>query len=164
MISVIYSSKTGNTKMVAAAIAETIGVKAESITETDLSCSDIILGFWVDKSTVGPEMMGFLPKLHNKRIILFATLGAPIKEYADKCIMNAAKLIPEDNEILPLSFFCQGKIDPELIKMFEKLPPDNPHALTPENRARFEAASKHPDEKDLLNAADFAKKAAKLFE
>ena len=52
---VVYSSKTGNTKKVAMAIGETLGVEPVAVTENP-SPEDydaIVAGFWVDKGTSG---------------------------------------------------------------------------------------------------------------
>ncbi len=51
-------------------------------------------------------------------------------------------------------FICQGKIDPALTEKFKDLPPDHPHAMTPERKARHEEAKKHPDSNDLKKACE----------
>jgi hypothetical protein len=91
------------------------------------------------------------------------TLGAdPDSEHANDCIKRAEALVRLDNDLIG-HFISQGKVDPKLIKMFEKLPPDHPHTLTPERVALHERASTHPDQEDLRNAgAAFKEMLAKM--
>lgn len=159
-ILVAYSSLTGNTEKVAQAIAAAVGADIKKVGEAgDCAGYDLLLyGFWVDRSSADKASCDFLSGLHGKRIVLFGTLGAPaVPPYSEKCYANAAASVPEDNELLPEHFLCQGKIDPKIIEMFKKLPADHHHAMTKESMAMFMAAAKHPDEADLDAAASFAK-------
>ena len=64
---------------------------------------------------------------------------------------RASEMVRADNDLIG-HFISQGKVDPKLIKIFEKLPPDHPYTLTPERVALHERASTHPDQEDLRNA------------
>ena len=159
---VIYSSLTGNTKMVAEAIAKTLPEGTVLLdAKNDFNAADydvIFAGFWVDKSTADKLAGEALKKISNKKVALFATLGAyPNTEYAEKCLNNAATLLGENCEVVG-TFNCQGKINPQLIERFKTFPADHPHAMTPERIARHKAASTHPDADDLVEAATFAQK------
>ena len=164
-----YSTLTGNTKKVAEAMAAALGERAEIKTVADAGDAagydEIILGFWVDKSTADKAAAELLARLHGKKVALFCTMGAyPRPPYRDLCLDNAAKLMPADNKLLAERFACQGAIDPKLIEMFKKLPPEHPHHITPESLARYAEAAKHPDAEDLAQAAEFAKRAAAAWE
>jgi len=153
---VVYSSKTGNTKKVAEEIMKVLPgntdifpvEKAPDPSEYDF----IAAGFWVDRGTAETKALEYFKKIENKKVAIFITLGAyPDSAHAEKVVENAKKLFGEKNEVLG-HFICQGKIDPALTEKFKDLPPDHPHAMTPERKARHEEAKKHPDSKDFKNA------------
>lgn len=160
-ILVAYSTLTGNTEKVAAAIfkslpAGTVLDKISPALET-ASYDLIFIGFWIDKNNAERSAADFLSKLHNKKVALFVTLGAaPNTPYAEKCLRNAANLIAESNSIIG-SYHCQGKIDPKLIVSFKNLSDGQQQSPAPERLALYQAASSHPDYADLTAAAEFAK-------
>ena len=153
---VVYSSRTGNTQKVARAIYEALPEPKEIFSAKeapDPSAYDFLaLGFWVDKGTANAGSARYMKSVTGKKIGLFGTLGAyPDSDHARQCMEKARQMV-QDNEILG-EFLCQGKVDPDLIKMMEtKMKNDPHHSMTPERRARLEEAAKHPDEKDLADA------------
>lgn len=161
---VLYSSKTGNTKKVAEAIASVLpqGTPCLDLTRSlpaDLATYDcVFLGFWVDKGTADAAAQKVLPRLHNPHVALFATLGAnPHSDHARKSLENGAALLPEGVELLDC-FICQGKVDPQLIEaMYKRFPPESLHGRNPQSEARHKAAATHPDAQDLEAAAAFAR-------
>lgn len=160
-ILVAYSTLTGNTKMVAEAIAAAVGAEIKPVAEA-AGCEGydlVFAGFWVDKSTADKAAADFLSSLHGQTVALFGTMGAyPVPPYSEKCLDNAAAFVAADNKLLSERFICQGKIDPKLIEMFKKLPPTHPHAVTEESLKRYAEAAKHPSAEDLEAAAAFARK------
>ncbi len=155
---VVYSSRTGNTKKIADAIYGIMpeGSKIAPVKD-DPNFEDydfVVLGFWVDKGLPDKKAQEYMRKIKGKKVGLFATLGAdPDSEHANDCMNRATEMVRSDNDLIG-HFISQGKVAPKLIKMFEKLPPDHPHALTPERVALHERASTHPDQEDLQNAGD----------
>lgn len=164
-LSVVYSSKTGNTRKVAEAIAKAFGVEALDLaTCPDVQSENIAIGYWVDKGHQDDLAREFMESLEGKRLFLFGTLGAePDTEHAMKCMEAARNSVSERNVVLG-EFICQGKIAPQLIEVFKKFPPDHPHAITPERLARYERAASHPDEADLGAAVAAAKEALEVKE
>jgi|UniRef100_UPI003FA2CA48 flavodoxin len=153
---IVYSSLTGNTKLVAEAIHEVFGPEAGLFpVETAPSPADydfVAVGFWVDKGTADKKAQEFLKTIEGKPVALFATLGAyPDSEHAADSLKNAAAFLDASNQLVG-TFICQGKIDPRLIEQFKKMPGDHPHAVTPERLARYAEAAKHPDAGDLQAA------------
>lgn len=154
---VVYSSLTGNTKMVAEAIAEELGENTVlAAVEENPSVEDydlIAVGFWVDRGTADKKSADYLGSIRNKKIALFATLGAdPTSDHAKKSLENAAALLDASNEVIG-NFICQGKVDPKLIKRMEKMfSANHPHGMNEERKARHQMASTHPDANDLLAA------------
>lgn len=160
---VLYSTRTGNTKLVAEAIASALptGTPCVDIKELpdDVADYDLVyMGYWVDRGTADDASRKVLASLHNPYVALFATLGAdPKGEHVKKCLVNGAALLPEG--VKPVDcFICQGKVDPKLIEeMYKRFPPDSLHGRNAASEARHKAASTHPDEQDLLNAKQFAR-------
>lgn len=153
---VVYSSLTGNTKQVAEAIHEVFGQKADLFPVEQAPVAEgydlVVIGFWVDRGVADKKAQAYITGVHNKKVALFATLGAnPESEHARKSMDNTAGLLADDNQLVG-SFICQGKVDPNLIEQFEKLPAGHPHGMNAERRARHDEADKHPNSVDLGNA------------
>jgi len=136
-----YSSKTGNTQKVAEAISQIlppgrIFINLSQTPQPDFSDFDlIIVGTWIDKGTADPKALNFIKTVNNKKTAFFYTLGAkPDSPHATDCTENIRNLFLENKNELLGHFFCQGALDPKLVEMFKKFPPDHPHALTPEKR------------------------------
>lgn len=151
----VYSSRTGNTKKVGEAIAEVFQnidifpvAQAPSPEDYDF----ILVGFWVNRGTADDEAKAYMARLKNKKVALFATLGAyPDSQHAVDSMERAGALLDASNQ-LKGTFICQGKVDGRLLEKFRELPTGHPHAVTPEREARHREAAKHPDSIDLERA------------
>lgn len=157
---VIYSSLTGNTKLVAEKIRETLGTENFFDVQNapkDLSGYDVIfLGYWLKRGAPDPNMKIFLPNVHDAKIILFQTHGTEKNsEHAVTAFARAAYLLGKNCEIVG-TFGCCGKINPALIERRKKIPGD-PHGGE-KGFARQKNSSTHPDEQDLQDAAEFVEK------
>ena len=87
---------------------------------------------------------------------LFGTLGAwPDSDHARDCIAQGEALVnaPERRNRVIGTYLCQGKVDPKIVAMMQKMASDV-HPMTPERKARLEEAAKHPDEADCLRAQE----------
>ena len=130
-ILVVYSSKTGNTRKIARAIADALPAADLAAVEDrpDASAYDIVfMGFWVDKRLSRRRRTG----LHdNHRRGNTSPCSPRWERYPDSqhavdSLDNAAKLLPD--AVLIDRFICQGAIDPKLIDWMKQLPPEHPHA------------------------------------
>ena len=153
---VVYSSRTGNTKAVAAAIHSAMpeGCEFYAVEEAPAAADYelVAVGFWVDKGTADAQAKKYLSGITDKKVILFATLGAyPDSDHARDSMARAAMLLPHGNQLLG-TFICQGRVDPKIAERFKDLPAGHPHAPTPESIARHQAASCHPNEQDFAKA------------
>ena len=84
----------------------------------DYDC--VFVGFWVDRGTADKATADLLPKLRNKHVALFATLGAnPKSPHAAESLDKAAELLPEGKTPVG-KFICQGAVDPKVIEMMYK--------------------------------------------
>ncbi len=160
---VVYSSRTGNTKQVAEAIAKALpeGTECVSVKDAPASFADydgVFMGFWADQGNANKEAQPVIQRIDNKKVVLFATLGVPpMMPHAEKTIVAAAGLLP--NGTTPVGMFkCQGKVDPKVIEMMYKIFPEgHPHGRSAERDARHTQAASHPDAADLQHAAEFAR-------
>ncbi len=154
-----YSSKTGNTKKVAEAIAKSISAKVDLLPMNevkDVNAYDkIILGFWIDKGTANDEALDFLETVKSKKIGYFFTLGAyPDSEHSKNCHTRIREIFEKNGNEILADFCCQGKIDPALTKRFEAFPKGHHHYMDEERRARHAEAAKHPNEEDFKKAIE----------
>lgn len=158
---VLYSSLTGNTKQVAAAITSVLPAGTPCVDmkqlPADLADYDLVVaGFWVDRGTANAEARKVLETLNNKHVAIFATCGVPTQmPHARESLENAAKLLPEG--VVPVkTFICQGKVDPQVIEiMYKMFPQGHAHGQSAERDARHKAAASHPNEDDLNAAKAF---------
>ena len=77
--SIIYSSKTGNTKKLAEKIREVLPEENCDYFGTEgakaLSSDILYIGFWTDIGNADPATLELLKSLKNKKIFLFGTAG-----------------------------------------------------------------------------------------
>ena len=173
---VIYSSKTGNTALLADKIRaclpedkvytqalapdslkpdsrESDSRKADSLEpnspKPDSTEADLVFaGFWTDKGSCDEEMASFLNKLHGKKLFLFGTAGfGGEPEYFNRILSRVKEQTDGSNTIIG-SYMCQGKMPVSVRKRYEAM-----LAAEPEKAGKlienFDNALSHPDEDDL---------------
>lgn len=160
-ILITYSSETGNTKKLAEGIYKNINednrlnVKIRPIKEVE-NIDDydaILVGYWVDKGGPNKEAEAFMRKIKNKKVGIFATLGAyPDSKHGFNSLLRGEELLEENNEVIG-KYICQGAVSPKLIEAFKKLDSSNHHAITAEKMKRYKIAELHPNEAEVLSAA-----------
>ncbi|MEG2001250.1 MAG: flavodoxin family protein [Evtepia sp.] len=154
-----YSSKTGNTRLVAEAIGRGLNTPPVSMdTVPDCRGFDlVIVGFWIDKGLPNKEARQYIETLSNVPTAFFFTLGAEAdSKHAMDCREKAKEYFRKTE--LTGDFCCQGKISPALIRVLKHLPAWFPHGPNPERIARWECAASHPDDADLAAAAEYFRK------
>lgn len=96
--SIIFSSPTGNTRLLADAIRDALpeencnyfGVCENADTQSDI----LFIGFWTDKGTADKATLDLLEKLKNKRIFLFGTAGfGGDEEYFKEILANTKRAL-----------------------------------------------------------------------
>lgn len=160
---IIYSSKTGNTLSIAEAIHEALPdsdiLPVENAPAPETLPGEygmVCVGYWVDKGMPDAKARAYLENLRGVRAALFGTLGAwPDSEHARDCIRKSEALLkePERGNTVMGSFICQGKVDPRVVEMMNKVAADV-HPMTPERKARLEEAARHPDDTDRARAKE----------
>ena len=88
---IVFSSKTGNTKLLADTLHACLpqenccyfGTPDPAAMEAD----DLYVGFWTDKGNADESTLDFLKQLHSKNIFLFGTAGfGGSEEYFNKIL------------------------------------------------------------------------------
>ena len=151
---IVYSSRTGNTKLLAETIKEALpgesllyfGVPGEEALKADR----IYVGFWTDKGGCSQETAEFLKKITNQEVYLFGTAGfGESQEYFEKVLKRTEKFLPKAASIVG-TFMCQGKMPITVRQRYEKMlqsPIKVPNIQGMiEN---FDKALSHPNQEDL---------------
>ena len=153
--SIIYSSKTGNTKKLAEAIYNTLPQNKcdyyGTVDKIDDVLSNVIyIGFWTEKGNADHLTIDFLNKLKNKKIFLFGTAGyGESEKYFEGIINNVKKNIDSSNTIIG-TFMCQGKMPLSVRERYEKMREQNNISLNIDKLiANFDKAFSHPNKEDL---------------
>lgn len=150
--SIVFSSRTGNTKMLAQALQEAIAGHGDSCIyfgAPDMAAAGadlILVGFWTDKGSCDETVAAFLKELHGKKVALFGTAGfGGDPDYFAKILGNASANLPQDNTLLD-GFMCQGRM-PQAVR--DRYVAQKMDAMV----ANFDRALSHPDQQDLAAAA-----------
>lgn len=155
-IAIIYSSKTGNTKIIAEAIKEELqnkniiyfGNVSEELPKADI----YIIGSWTDKGNATNDIIEVLKKIENKKIAYFGTAGyGGSEEYYKKLFEKVKININPSNEILGY-FYCQGKMPIQVRARYEQMIIQNPENSKLKTAIEnFDNALSHPDDTDINN-------------
>lgn len=163
-----YSSLTGNTRMVAEAIHKALPEGtllcplAEAPSPVDFAW--IITGFWTHRGGPDPATAAYMQRIQNRDVAFFGTLAAyPDSDHGRGVIARAEELLA-GNRLLG-SFLCQGKLSPERMdRILSGKAANKNHPLTEERKTRVLEAAKHPDARDLNNAAELFRGIAERFQ
>lgn len=120
-ISIIYSSRTGNTKKLADAIKNAIPgsvlLEASKVNPDAIPEGRVILGFWIDKGNADADSLIILNSLRNRDVDFFFTLGADSEsDYASSIEAKIRSALEAGGNRVCRTFKCTGEVDPELRK------------------------------------------------
>jgi flavodoxin I len=133
--SIFVDSRGGNTRKVADAIAETLGIKAENVTTSLPDAKILFLGSGTYGGKPGEAMMKFIGSgnFTGRKVALFGTSSSLAG--GQKLISTMTDMLTQKGAIILGSYHCRGKF------LFV-------------NRS-------HPDNEDLENAKKFAQEMIK---
>lgn len=153
--SIVYSSRTGNTKKLAATIHKVLPPDSCFYYGTIDNVKDklgniIYIGFWTERGNADSLTLEFLKKLKNKKIFLFGTAGyGGSEDYFRNIINNVKKNIDSSNTLIG-TFMCQGKMPLAVKERYENMAKRNNSSVDIDKLIRnFEKALSHPDVTDL---------------
>ncbi len=148
--SIIYSSGTGNTVILAEAIKEALptqkckyfGVSEGEEIQTKL----VFAGFWTNQGTCDSSAKAFLKTLKNKDVFLFGTAGfGGNQEYYDKILDAVQENIGLSNKLIG-TYMCQGKMGIAVREKYEKMLAEDSDNLNVQDMIdNFDRAATHPD-------------------
>ena len=153
--SVVYSSKTGNTRMLAEAIRsflpnENCTYMGEPSSQA-LVADRIYVGFWTDKGTCDPETAAFLSELTTQEVFLFGTAGfGGSAEYFEKILAEVKQKLGPQVRLIG-TYMCQGKMPQGVRRRYEAMEESPRRQMLLDN---FDQALSHPDEADLQHLKD----------
>ena len=147
--SIVYSSRTGNTALLAQTIREALpagdclyfGAPDARALEADT----IYVGFWTDKGTCDESIANFLQSVTGQKVFLFGTAGfggAPA--YFAQILERVEQNLKDTNMVG--SYMCQGKM-PEAVRSRYLAMEESPRRTA--MLENFEQALSHPDAQDL---------------
>lgn len=155
---VIYDSATGNTKMLADEIKNTLGEEKcvffgspeENRQSTAEEAEILFLGFWTDKGECSEKVRKYMETLCGKNVFLFGTAGfGGSEQYFSQILSRVCAHLPEGNTVAG-TYMCQGKMPQSVRKRYEamqeKAPQDEKIKMMIEN---YDKALPHPDQEDL---------------
>lgn len=161
-VAIVYSSHTGNTKLLASTIqgcfnnSEVVycGTVNDEIPEADI----YFIGSWTDKGNASNEIIEFIEALNHKQVAIFGTAGfGGSQEYFKTLFERVQKHINSTNQVLGY-FYCQGKMPMQVrdryVKMITEHPDDANLKVSIQN---FDEALTHPDTMDLNNVVEWVK-------
>ena len=153
-ISIVYSSKTGNTRQLADAIAAVLPendiLYNGTPSDAALAADRIYIGFWTDKGRCNQEITDFLKTLKGKEVFLFGTAGfGGSQEYFDKILSSVQKRLGASNTVIG-TYMCQGKMPQSVRERYVKMK-NSPLPIPNVDKMieNFDTAVSHPDETDL---------------
>lgn len=151
---IVYSSKTGNTKMLAERLREILPEQDclyfGTPDEKALAAERLYIGFWCDKGTCDAEAEAFLKNVRGREVYLFGTAGfGGEKAYFDKIMERVQKNLNRDVKVIG-TFMCQGKMPLSVRERYEKMLKAPIHAPNVEALIEnFDVALSHPNEDDF---------------
>ena len=153
---VIFSSLTGNTKLLADAIKKHFGDDDCSYFGTPINKAidaDIyFVGFWTNKGTCDEVIAKYLKTLNHKKVFIFGTAGFGLdSNYFNSIVDHVKENINDTNKVVG-NFMCTGKMqqsvkDRYLANKHSEKPMPNIDLLI----SAFDEALKHPNKVDLNN-------------
>ena len=151
---IVYSSRTGNTKLLAdtlrAALPEENCIYFGTPDPAALEADRIYVGFWTDKGTCDADTAAFLKTVTEQQIFLFGTAGfGEDQAYFDKVLKHTGKHIRKGDALVG-SFMCQGRMPMSVRQRYEKMLSAPVKVPNIEGMIEnFDKALSHPDDNDL---------------
>lgn len=153
--SIVYSSKTGNTKMLADALHQALPADDclyfGASDAQALAAERIYIGFWTDKGTCDAETAAFLAQLTRQEVFLFGTCGfGGGVAYFEQILARVRELLPESVQLVG-SYLCPGKMPQSVRDRYVRIAEEEPAKRSHMQKMifNFDCALSHPDADDL---------------
>lgn len=153
---IVFSSVTGNTKLLAEKIQETLGDVAYCGKASDeaLEADAIYIGSWAQAFSCTPDIKEFLGKVKGKKVFIFMTAGyGSTEDFFNPIIDSVKALVDSSNEIIG-EFICQGKVSEGKQKAIK----DGDEAKYNTMKPELDKSVSHPDDADVAKLVEAVKK------
>lgn len=150
--SIVYSSRTGNTALLAQYLQATLpaeellycGAPDSRAQEATI----VFAGFWTDKGSSDEVASAFLKTLCGKKVFLFGTAGFGGSDVYFARILTGVKANLNASNTVIGSYMCQGKMPLSVRQRYESMLPLQPEKMQ-QLIENFDEALTHPDQTDL---------------
>ena len=147
---IVYSSRTGNTALLAQALQEVLPQETCCYCGAPhadaLSADALYVGFWTDKGTCDEATARFLQSLTDQKVFLFGTAGfGGSPAYFAQILERVKTNLAPEVEVTG-TYMCQGKMPQTVRDRYEAME-DSPRRTA--MLANFDQAASHPDQQDL---------------
>ena len=154
--SIVYSSLTGNTKVLADAIHEALPqdeCEYFGVSDTVIPSSELLyIGFWTDKGNADTKTLQLLSQLKNKQIFLFGTAGFGGSDVYFRKILNQVKQFVDASNVIVGEYMCQGRMPQTVRERYVKMREQPNRMADLDSRIEnFDRALSHPNAEDLEN-------------
>ena len=153
--SIVYSSKTGNTKMLADALHQALPADDclyfGAPDAQALAAERIYIGFWTDKGSCDAETAAFLAQLTRQEVFLFGTCGfGGGVAYFEQILARVRDLLPESVQLVG-SYLCPGTMPQSVRDRYVRIAEEEPAKRSHMQKMifNFDCALSHPDADDL---------------
>lgn len=159
--SIVFSSKTGNTELIAKRIRKLMGDaacvyfgSAKDAPEAARKAGVVFVGTWTDKGSATDDVTAFIHSFDGARVFLFGTCGYGQDEaYFNTILSRIREGLATNCEVIG-SFMCQGKIAEAALERYHTMlaaaEPASPEAKRAQLFIKnFEEARSHPNNDDL---------------
>lgn len=151
---IVYSSRTGNTELLARAIQSAL--PAEDCLyfggpdAAALAADRLYVGFWTDKGSCDEALAAFLATVEHKEVFLFGTAGFGSQPAYFQAVLKRVQANLGQGCTLVGSYMCQGKMPQAVRRRYEAMLAAPDHAPNLEAMIEnFDHALSHPDTADL---------------
>ena len=152
---IVYSSRTGNTALLAQTIRETLPAAdclyfggPDAAAEAALQADLLYVGFWTDRGGCDADIARFLEQLTSQKVFLFGTAGfGGDPAYFEK-ILSCVRTHLGPEVRLAGGYLCQGRMPQPVRERYEAME-DGPRRAA--MLSNFDRALSHPDARDLEN-------------
>lgn len=147
---IVYTSKTGNTRLLAETIARMLPSDSclyrGAPDDRALAADQIYVGFWTDKGNCDEEVAAFLSRITTQKVFLFGTAGFGGDPTYFSKLLDAVRTHLPTSAVMIGSYMCQGKMPIAVRTRYESMP-DSPKKQ--EMLDNFDRALSHPNDQDL---------------
>ena len=161
--SIVYSSKTGNTRMLADALHNALPeedcVYFGTPDAAALAADRLYIGFWTDKGTCDEATAALFAQLDSQEVFLFGTCGfGGGNAYFSQILGRVLSRLPENVEVIG-QYMCVGRMPQSVRDRYVRIAGEDPARRSQMQKMifNFDAALSHPDEADLQGLIEAVK-------